>query len=105
MNVIVGFHFSGLCSLNGSIYCIGGTYGQSGSKNCFKLAADESKWERIAPLQLGKIPGIQLYHSEYRIFNISLLIQFQVGPKLVSPRSKAKFGSWVAATPGIQLLQ
>ena len=44
---------AGLCNLNGSVYCIGGTYGQSGNKHCFILSEDHSKWERIASLNTG----------------------------------------------------
>ena len=43
-----------MCNLNGSVYCIGGTYGQSGNKHCFILNSDHSKWERIASLNTGR---------------------------------------------------
>ena len=44
----------GVCSLDDRVYCIGGTYGPSGTKYCFRLNETESKWDRIANLQQGK---------------------------------------------------
>ena len=46
--------FSGVCSLDNRVYCIGGTYGPSGTKYCFRLNESESKWDRIANLQQGR---------------------------------------------------
>ena len=46
--------FSGVCSLDNRVYCIGGTYGPSGTKYCFRLNETESKWDRIANLQQGR---------------------------------------------------
>ena len=45
---------TGLCSWDGTVYCIGGSNGSTGSKFCFKLKPNSSKWERIADLQVGK---------------------------------------------------
>ncbi len=36
------------------VYSIGGTYGQSGNKHCYRLVDDDTKWERIANLLVGK---------------------------------------------------
>ncbi len=40
--------------MNGTIYCIGGTFGQSGNKHCYKLVDGDSRWERIASLRVGR---------------------------------------------------
>ena len=43
----------GVCSLENQVYCIGGTYGPSGTKYCFRLNKEDTKWDRIANLQQG----------------------------------------------------
>ena len=48
------FHVSGVTTLHKNVYCIGGTYGPSGTKYCFKLSEAEDKWERIANMLTGK---------------------------------------------------
>ena len=48
------FTLLGLCSLDDTVYCIGGTFGQSGNKYCYRLNEDETKWERIASMHVGK---------------------------------------------------
>ena len=46
--------FSGVTELEGSVYCIGGTYGPSGTKYCFKLGqGPDDKWDRIANMITG----------------------------------------------------
>ena len=52
--ILVSFILLGVCSLDDRVYCIGGTYGPSGTKYCFRLNESESKWDRIANLQQGK---------------------------------------------------
>ena len=47
------FFFVGVCSLDNRVYCIGGTYGPSGTKYCFRLNENDSKWDRIANLHQG----------------------------------------------------
>jgi len=44
----------GVSELNGVIYCIGGTYGPSGTKYCFKLTDNDEKWDRIANMLTGR---------------------------------------------------
>ena len=39
--------------LDSVVYCIGGTYGPSGTKYCFKLTETEDKWDRIANMLTG----------------------------------------------------
>ncbi len=43
-----------MCRLDGGIYCIGGTYGQSGNKHCYRLVDEDTRWERICNLLVGK---------------------------------------------------
>jgi len=45
---------TGLTTLNDILYCVGGTYGQSGNKYCYRLAADDTRWERVANLHVGR---------------------------------------------------
>ena len=46
---------SGVTELDGAVYCIGGTYGPSGTKYCFKLEqGPEDKWDRIANMITGQ---------------------------------------------------
>lgn len=47
--------FTGVTELDGVVYCIGGTYGPSGTKYCFKLTDTEDKWDRIANMLTGEI--------------------------------------------------
>ena len=45
---------SGVTELEGAVYCIGGTYGPSGTKYCFKLEqGPDDKWDRIANMITG----------------------------------------------------
>ena len=54
VNVFLLFSNPGLSSLDGVVYCIGGSNGSTGSKVCFKLKPGSSKWQRIADLHIGK---------------------------------------------------
>ena len=47
--------FAGVCNLNGQVYCVGGTYGQSGTKYCFRYVEDEDKWQKIASMLTGNL--------------------------------------------------
>ena len=50
------FTFSGVTALDGAVYCIGGTYGPSGTKYCFKLEqGPDEKWDRIANMITGEV--------------------------------------------------
>ena len=51
LNLVISF--LGVCSLDNRVYCIGGTYGPSGTKYCFRLNESDTKWDRIANLQQG----------------------------------------------------
>jgi len=45
----------GVTELEGAVYCIGGTYGPSGTKYCFKLEqGPDDKWDRIANMITGR---------------------------------------------------
>ena len=54
VNVFLLFSNPGLSSLDGVVYCIGGSNGSTGSKVCFKLKPGSPKWQRIADLHIGK---------------------------------------------------
>ena len=45
---------AGVTHLDSVVYCIGGTYGPSGTKYCFKLTGTEEKWDRIANMLTGE---------------------------------------------------
>ena len=45
---------AGVTHLDSVVYCIGGTYGPSGTKYCFKLTGTEDKWDRIANMLTGE---------------------------------------------------
>ena len=47
------FFLIGLCCLDGKIYCIGGSYGSTGSKYCFRLDPESKSWERISDMHIG----------------------------------------------------
>lgn len=44
---------TGVCDLNGKVYCIGGWNGQCGMKQCNAFDPSEGKWKEIAPLNYG----------------------------------------------------
>ena len=50
----------GLCCLDGKIYCIGGSYGSTGSKYCFRLDPESKSWERIADMHIGIVVDIYI---------------------------------------------
>ena len=46
--------FTGATCLDGSVYCVGGSYGSTGSKYCFRLDLETKTWHRISDLHIGK---------------------------------------------------
>lgn len=46
-------YFSGACTLNDKIYCIGGWNGQAGIKQCDIFDTSSNQWVAIAPLNTG----------------------------------------------------
>ena len=71
--------FPGVAEQDGVVYCIGGTYGPSGTKYCFKLTDNEDKWDRIANMLTGEIQ-IEMIHvsplvSQTEIFSAIFLLR------------------------------
>ena len=83
---------TGLCSWDGTVYCIGGSNGSTGSKFCFKLQPNSTKWERIADLQVGKSPTWSLKVVKLkRVLKICRSIPSSGG----CPRWKDLGGGWM----------
>lgn len=51
----------GVCTLNDSIYCIGGWNGQVGIKQCHVFSPEGGIWTSIAPLNIGKVIFTVIY--------------------------------------------
>ena len=73
-NILNIIFLSGVCSLDDRVYCIGGTYGPSGTKYCFRLNDTESKWDRIANLQQGMKKKIKMGKHQFIFFILKSII-------------------------------
>lgn len=54
---------SGVCALNGKLYCIGGWNGQHGIKQCDVYCPETDTWTAIAPLNTGRCQSGVVAHN------------------------------------------
>lgn len=92
---------SGVCALNGKLYCIGGWNGQNGIKQCDVYSPETDEWTPIAPLNTGRCQsGVTAYKGKIWVvggsdaWNCSQTVEiydpetdtWEAGPPLLTPR-------------------